>query len=477
VRAAIAVAVVTLLFAQARTASAQSNYRTTIGGRTTLMGTTGLNFGTDGSAPFMNPATLAIVDTERLTFSVNFYTFTAFHARKWYQPGEVDSARFGAPKNEGLSLTDLEFNALPSSLCLFLSSSRTSRLALCAAATQNSSFTFASERAAIPADATRLTRLQQTMLISFSRFAVGPTYALALADNVSIGATITGTFVMHRSAIVANSDTHGAMTTPISSSFYSGSRGDALQLHALAGITYRFGKQSVAFAIESPSLHVFGVGAANLHTDYSGSGAAVSRSVGVDGSFVSSTPLRVGIGAGFAGEKGTAELNLFAYAPMSSAYEADLAGTEVRVINGVATEERASVLLKQRADPVLNAAIGGEYLLTPKLSVLGGFSTDFSSAPKSEPRGDLLNYHTARSHRVAASFGFGSHTEDGELHVGTELSYFWGQRLVVNSFQLPPTLAQVNHGTFTALLVVAGSTSLSSIRRAMSDAADAWRKK
>jgi hypothetical protein len=360
---------------------------------------------------------------------------------------------------------------------LFLSSSRTSRAAICAASTQSSSFTFASEREAIPVDSTRLTRLQQTMLVSFSRFAVGPTYAVELTDNLAFGATISGSFVMHRSAINANADTIGGTAPAISSSFYSGSRGDSLQLHALVGTTYRWGKNSFALSLESPSLHVFGVSAANLHTDYSGSGASASRSVGVDGSFVSGTPLRAGVGYGFAGEKGMAELNFFAYAPMGSAYEAKMTGTDVRVTNGVATEEKSNVVLSQSANAVLNASVGGEYLLSQKVSVLGGFSTDFSAAPANEPRGDLLNYHTARSHRVSASFGFGSHGDDGEMVVGTEFSYGWGQRLVVNSFLLPPTFAQVNHGTFTALLVVAGSTSLSSIRRAMSDVGDAWRKK
>jgi len=462
-------------------AYAQSNYRSSpIGGRSTLMGGTGLNYGSDGAAPFMNPATLAVVGDDRLSFSVNFYTFTAFRARRWYTPGDVDTARFGDRTGDDAAMTDLEFNALPSSLCLFLSSSRTSRLALCGASIQTSSFTFASERHETPLVDGRLTRIQQTMLVSFTRFALGPTYAVQLNDRLTFGATIHGSLAMHRSAINANANTYGGTAPPITSSFYSGSRGDAFALHALAGVTYRFGRYSVAAAVEGPSLHVFGIGAANLNTHFEGSGAtanAMSNSIGLDGSFVSSTPLRVGIGTGFVGDKGTAELNLSFHAPMRSAYEADFSGTSVTVENSVAREERMRVRLSHNARPVLNGGIGGEYFLSPSLSVLGGLSTDFSAAPTTEPRGDLLNYYTARSHRLAGSLGFGSHGNEGELLVGTEVSYAWGQRLAVNSYQLPPTFGRSDHGTFMALLIVAGSTSLSSLRRAVSDAADVWRKK
>lgn len=477
-RAAVALALATTL--AVRSVEAQSNYRSTpIGGRTTLMGGTGLNFGVDGAAPFQNPATLVLVDDERLSFSVNFYTFTAFHSRRWYQPAAVDPTHFGAFDDPSASLTDLEFNALPSSLCLFLSSSRTSRLALCAAATQTSSFTFASERQDVGMGLGRLTRIQQTMLVSFVRFALGPTYAVQLSERLTVGASLHGSLAMHRSAINANAQTYGGLAPPISSSFYSGSRGDSFELHALAGMTYRVGKHSFALAVEAPSLHVFGVGAANLNTHFEGAGAS-TRAVGVDGSFVSSTPLRVGVGTGVVGEKGSAELNVFFHGPMRRAYEAELDGTAVIVEGGSAREERQNIVVSRAARAVVNAAIGGQYYLSPTLSVLAGFGTDFSAAPSDEPRGDLLNYNTARTHRLIGSLGFGSHGTDpkeGELVIGTELSYGWGQRLVVNSYQLPPEFSRASHGTFTALLIIAGSTSLTSIRRAVSDAAEVWRRK
>lgn len=458
-----------------RTVHAQANYRSSpIGGRSTLMGGTGLAYGSDGAAPFMNPATLVLVEDERLAFSVNFYTFTAVSARKWWVPGPIDRTRFGNLAVKDTALTDLEFNALPSSLCLFIPMPGKSRLGVCLATTQAQAFSFAAERFDTSADI-RVTQQAQTLLQSFSRFAAGPTYAVQLSDSLTFGASLHGSLSAHRSAMNAVAVTHGGATSPISSSLYNGSRGDSFQLHALAGITYRVRGYALALALEAPSIHIYGIGAANRHTQFEGAGAS-NQTVTVDGSYTSATPFRVGIGAGVVGSRGIAELNFHIYAPMARAYSADLTGRSVTIEGGVAREERVSVSLAQRARAVLNAGLGGEYFLSPSVSVLGGLSTDFSSLPSGELRGDLFNYYQARNHRLAFSFGIGSHGQGGEMLVGTELSYAWGQKLAMNSYQLPPTFGISEHSTFVALLIVAGSTNLSSIRKAVLDARDALKR-
>ena len=83
--------------------------------------------------------------------------------------------------------------------------------------------------------------------------------------------------------------------------------------------------------------------------------------------------------------------------------------------------------------------------------------------------GTLMNYFSERTHRVAGSFGIGSHGDGGDLLFGTELGIGWGDRLAVNSYQLPPVLSTTAHNTIQLLFVVAGSTSLKSITRAVRD--------
>src|SRR5688572_27991692 len=76
------------------------------GGRSALMGNTGVALGRDGSAPFHNPATIVRIRDERLAFSVNFYSLALTDFDGWHQPGEVDEAQFGAGRLSGTSLLD-----------------------------------------------------------------------------------------------------------------------------------------------------------------------------------------------------------------------------------------------------------------------------------------------------------------------------------------------------------------------------------
>src|SRR5271165_1742763 len=102
-------------------ARAQANYRSApIGGRSALMGGTGVALGRDGAAPFLNPATIIHIDDSGVAFSVNFYTVQWSTLFGFHQPGAVDRTKYG-----DLSLPDDTFNesradALPSTLCLFL---------------------------------------------------------------------------------------------------------------------------------------------------------------------------------------------------------------------------------------------------------------------------------------------------------------------------------------------------------------------
>ncbi len=83
------------------------------------MGNTGVALARDGSAPFINPATIVNIDDQRLAFSVNFFTYTLRHFSSWNQPGPVDAATFGNVQVDSTGGSATRFHALPSTLCLF----------------------------------------------------------------------------------------------------------------------------------------------------------------------------------------------------------------------------------------------------------------------------------------------------------------------------------------------------------------------
>jgi len=481
--AAIAASAGIVAFSAAGTARAQGNYRLApVGGRTTLVGGTGLAYGHDGASAFLNPATAVRIDDARLSFSVNFYTMTFMFAPAWYRAGGVDPARFGQLDVGSASTSDFEFNVLPSSLCFFFrigdvpwlagraseeTRLRAARLGLCFASVQSHTFNFAADQYS-HASAAGVTRQAQSVTQSFTRFAAGPTYAMNITDELAFGASLHGSIASHRSLFSAAATSYGSTPEAVQSTFYNGARGDSVQLTATAGMTLRLGRTTIAAALESPSVHVYGVGAVNRATHFEGSGQGTSTTAAT-GSFISRTPLRIALGAGIERQWGSVEVNASYHAPLGTAYSAELEGRQIDRTGAAVTDLPAKLTLAQRARGVFNVGIGGEVFVLPKVSLLGGASTDISAVSDGSFRGTLMNYYASRTHRVAGSFGIGSHGDGGDLLFGGEASFGWGERLAVSSYQLPPDIATTTHGTWQILFVIAGSTSLKSITRAVRD--------
>lgn len=480
------VACVVALLGSTGTAAAQGNYRSTpIGGRTTLVGGTGVVYGSDGAAAFLNPATVVRVDPGRLTFSVNFYSIGVLQAPRWYAPGDIDRSRFGDVPREGASMTNASFDALPSSLCIFLRAGDISwftmeaqaelresgaRIGICFATVQSSEFAFAAENFA-RAGQGFATRQGQTVTERYTRFEAGPTYAMNVNDRLAIGASLHASLASYRSLFASTSTTYGPGPAPISSSFYGASRGTSFQATATLGATYRFGNQTVGLALESPSLHVYGTGGANRATHFEGPADASTMLI-ADDTFRSASPPRIAFGTGVEERWGSAELDVGVWLPMQQAFYSRLEGTVVSVNGTTVTDTPVSITRSARTRGVVNVAAGGEVYLNPRVSLLGGLGTDLSAVPKGGLTMDEMQYLPDRRNRFYASFGVGSHGPGGDLLVGTELSFMAGERLAVTAYQLPPTLAQTSYGAFSAVFVVAGSTSLNAIKRAVKDVKD-----
>lgn len=471
-----------------RSAFAQANYRLApVGGRTTLVGGTGLAFGRDSASAFLNPATVVKVDPGRLSFSVNFYGLSVTNAPRWYQPGPVDRARFGDVTNDQASLTRAGFDTLPSSLCIFLRVAdfpplagtakkelreSQARLGICIASVQNDDFSLNLEDYAQPT-LTGGTRQAQTVRQSFRRIAAGPTYSMYVNNALAIGASLHVSRAAFSSIFQSTATTYGGGAQPISSSFYSSSHGDSYDLTATLGAIYRIGShQTVALALEAPSLHAFGPAGLVRNVHFEGSGEATSSTT-ADGDFAANTPLRIAIGTGIEHSWGSAEVNVSYHLPTGPAYRATLEGRTVDRSGAAVSDHPLAIETSARSHGVVNIGVGGEAFVNPSISLLGGLGTDVSAARKGELTNDPLSYFPAHSHRVSASFGLGSHGDGGDLLVGGEFGYAWGERLAVNSYQSPPRLDTTFTQTYSLILVIAGTTSYKAIKRAVNDLTEA----
>ena len=107
--------------------------------------------------------------------------------------------------------------------------------------------------------------------------------------------------------------------------------------------------------------------------------------------------------------------------------------------------------------------------MSERISLLMGLATDLSAAPKGTLPGTYFNYFGYGANRISSSLGMGTHGSMGELMVGAELTYGWGQRLAVNSYQLPPVINDADYRTYQVMVIIAGSTSLRALKRVVED--------
>jgi hypothetical protein len=138
---------------------------------------------------------------------------------------------------------------------------------------------------------------------------------------------------------------------------------------------------------------------------------------------------------------------------------------ESTIESGVTLSRVRDFTATQRAQTVVNSAMGFEYAVSPLISVLGGVATDFSSADRLAPQ-DLPAiglFSEERVHRTTVSGGIGSHGKTAEVLFGAQLGYGWGKAYALNSLVVPNQLAVVDLRTYSGILIIAGSADLRAI--------------
>ena len=449
-------------------AFAQGNFRATpTGGRSALMGGTGVALGTDGSAPFLNPATLVRIDS-LLAVSVNILAIEFTSVNQYQTPGGASQAPFGLSL-QNTSITKASANVVPSTLCVFLNgpkigSSETNqgkqKLGICFGTTENDHFDYIGRGYA--GGMGRMTTEVQSISRSFGRFALAPTYAVYLSDAVAFGASLHAVFSNANAIVQQTTTTFGAGGNTVSTSYGSGLDGNAFGLSPIFGFTFRGGKWTLGTSFQTADLTVYGSSHASETVQYSGAGDYASTYAG-EGGFRSEAPWRASVGLGREFKWGTGEIDFGVGIPHEPPFEASSSGTQTVAMGPVVTQAITKFALVERPSAMMHAGVGAEVFVSPSISLLGGVS---GSLTFNDTPGGVL---PTRQTRIATSFGLGSHGEGGDLLIGLELSYERGQTRVVNGYALPPEPTNVGMEGGRILFVLAGSTSLNSIRRAVTD--------
>jgi hypothetical protein len=474
-----------LICLPARRAQAQGNYASTpTGGRSALMGNTGVAMASDGSAPFNNPATIVRINDAALAFSVNFYSYELAHYSGWHEPGRVDPA-FGRLSLGDTSLDESRVDVIPSTLCLFFTVAGwgdaqgdpellpnagkrgprgRQKLAACVGNVER-------QRASFPAINFRaggtgaVINQAQSVTQSWDRFRAGPTYSVYLNDRVAVGVSLHGIYTAYGQQWSSSSVIVDPSAQAVSTSLGAAADGSSLDLAAILGITYRFAAgTTLGASVSIPSLHVTGTYDAYLHNMLTGAGDRAVLSTG-HGNFIAPSPLRVAVGLGTESRRLRVEVDEALYVAPADALRADLHVDTVTAEGGSAQTSSADMSFRAGAGPVINSSMGIEVLVSPAFSLFGGMSTDFSAAPSipATSMPSLSTFYQEKTNRVLLSLGLGSHGEASDLLIGTQLNYGWGKALAVNSFAVPTDLAAVDETSFGVLLIVAGNVSLKAL--------------
>ncbi len=452
-------------------ARAQGNYRSAaLGGRSALMGDTGIALGTDGAAPFLNPATVVRVEAT-LALSVTFVSLDLLHASNWYVPGPVDPIYGSAPVS-GADISRVSGNAIPSTFCLFTGLPRivdkkdsragTEKFATCFGTTEIQQFDWTGQGYQ-PMPGTGTTAQSSSVRMSWQRFVVAPTYAVDITDSFALGASIQGTFTNFGRSASVGAITSAAGLPTTSSSYEFGASGSDFGLSALLGATYTLGHLTIGASIQSPDLSIYGHGNVSNYVQLTSSTAQAATTYLGQGGFHAREPTRMSLGVGWDWPRGSVELDGQLALADGDALELSTQGAQFTLPSTTGTP--TSLLLHTRYQPTLNASIGAEFYVRRSLSLLTGFATDFSAVDNLSP----TSLAPAQVNRLLLSFGVGTHGDTGTLIVGAQAYYGWGSAFAPNVYANPPVETPTSVRTFGVLFVLAGATNLKALANAVSD--------
>ena len=464
----------------AGSASAQGNpLSAPIGGRSALMGNTGVALARDGTAPFLNPATIVRINDNSLAFSVNFYTFASTSFTGWHQPGPPDASQFGNVALDHTSIETSGFRIFPSTLCLFFTIRGVTaegasdgglhrgrqKLAVCFGSTefQDTVLPALSFRGSTSLGTTAQT---QSLQRNWNRFQAGPTYSISLSDDFALGASLHGIYTSESFALESSSITSAQGGGAIASSLGAGGQGRAFDLTAILGAAYHVGRVTLGASVQLPALHVFGTYQATLQDAYGVAGADNATLTSGSGSFNAPPPVRFSLGAGAEWQRLVLEVDGSFLLPVG-AISSSLNGATTTLAGGASSASFFSAAYSIQEHPVWNTALGAEYFLSRSFSLVGGGSTSLSTLPALSPTMSLGNLVQARSSSVSASLGIGSYGAGADLLIGAQLGYAWGQSMAINPYVLPNDWAVVDTHSYSVMLVLAGATDLRAIGRAV----------
>lgn len=438
-----------------------------MGGRSALMGGTGVALGVDGAAPFLNPATITRIQGGKLAFSSRFYRYSQESFQQFHQPDDPGEGEPGAPEFSEVDVTHHRVHSVPDSVCYFFPKlfdlPRRQQLSICLSTTEEQELSLKAQGFRGTSSEAKLDQIQH-LDVRWSRFHLGPTWGVALNDELALGFSLLVAFSRYQHAIIGSSVLEDLSTSTVSTASYESLiSAFSWDLAPRIGATYRLSKRFTAgLSLTVPMFHLLG----GIREAYLSELDGARTQWSAEGTFRAAPPFQVNLGLGAESESLRLELDVFLTAGSSSYAEGKITANRVVAQEGqVSSRTTATTAIRERSNAVLNLALGAEIFVADRLSLLTGIQTDTNALP------DLAVDSTARIFRTnidyyRAGIGICSYTDFGDLMFGFRFEYGTGEGAPANTLMVPPSVGVSSVREMGAMAVLSGSVNWGSIRQA-----------
>jgi hypothetical protein len=410
-----------------------------------------------------------ISDT-RVAFSVHFYRYTT----------TTTDGLVRIPTASGrVQIEDAKqsaFSAIPSSFCAFFTlrgiipeesegwlkvvrgSSGRTKLGLCGATIERESVSLTAEhRNVVDPGVTTAANLDSES--SWQRHSFGPSVSYQLTDGLSVGTSLhlvsTSSRQSHDLALLSG---------PVGSSqqiatYLHQTTSSSLDGTTTLGATFALRGLTSGLSLRLPSVH-FSDSARLTRFESPTTGNATLGAA--KGHLDAPLPPVLTIGSGVEWENHSLELDLAVSLGKGSGFRTSLDEQSTTSDTGAVTKRHSVVDAAGRT--AVSLRVGGEWYLSPSLSLLGGARYEPSRVVASS-RDAAYQIAPTDASILATSVGLGSYGRGTELLIGTEMSYGWG-RIPISIPSLSGTsYSLADQRTWSALFVISGSIGLSSVRQ------------
>lgn len=465
---ALVVAALALLVS-ASTARGQGNPQSQVlGGRSALMGGTGVALGSDSAAPFLNPAGLARINQSTLALSSQLIELEVRTLSRFRQPGPAPDLSDGVTL-EDADVTNIALDFIPTAVCYFQSlgetdSPRKHTLSFCLGATEEDEVTSLGQSGSIRADGFQIDATN-SVDATWTRRAFGFGWGHFFTDWLAGGASVfvdqaeqkvtLSTTGLREDLAAELSDVNALNLNRTGTSFAL--RGE------VGGLVHLGDRLRVGLAVRTPSW-VFASSYNETQERRSIDGSTRRRVE--TGSFEAPSAGRIALGLGYEGPRLQVELDMFFYIPRADFLSLEVDREETRVEpDGSTSRTRSTETVDDGSNFTVNISAGARYSLSPSWSVLAGFQTDLSLLEDRADRAPEDRIASTSADLFFGSVGVGYKGRLGNIVTGLRGGYRDGQVVTVDSFVFEPTTAVVTDTAVSVLFVIYGELDFGAVAK------------